>query len=431
MMKIPEIPDERALLIGVKLPGSTMAEEEANLRELRALTRSAGAAVAGTVIQQMTRINGSTYIGKGKLEEAGRIVREEGVNLVVFDDTLSPAQGARIEKILDVNVLDRTEIILDIFSRRARSKQAKIQVEIAQLTYALPRLKRLWDHLSRQAGGIGTRGPGETQLEVDRRRVRERIRRLKRELERINRSARERRKRRKDAFNVTIVGYTNAGKSTLLNRISGSAVYQSGTLFSTLDSTTRRVERAGRADCLFTDTVGFIRKLPPDLVASFKSTLMDVEEADLLIHVVDASASGIEEKIEVVNGVLKDIFSSSPGGEEVPTWLVMNKTDVIDRGSLDRLRRRYESAVFLSAATGEGVERLMTRVDSFLRSGRIEIEVTVPLSEGKTIALVEEAGEVLSREVRGETLVITALIKRQQLKLLEKKGEVRVNLSGD
>ena len=419
------------MLIGVKLPDSTMAEEKANLGELRALTISAGAEVVDTVIQQMTRINGSTYIGKGKLEEIGSTVGQEGINLVVFDDNLSPAQAARIEKILDVNVLDRTEIILDIFSRRARSKQARIQVEIAQLTYALPRLKRLWDHLSRQAGGIGTRGPGETQLEVDRRRVRERIRRLKSELARIDRSARERRKRRRDAFNVTIVGYTNAGKSTLLNRISGSDVYQSGILFSTLDSTTRRVEKVAGVDCLFTDTIGFIRKLPPNLVASFKSTLMDVEEADLLLHIVDASAPGVDERIDVVNGVLKDIFSSSSGQEEVPTWLVMNKTDIIDRGRRDQLRRRHESAVFLSAATGEGVEGLMNRVEGFIRSGRIEIEITVPLSEGRTIALVEETAEVLSRKVRGQTLVITALVKRKQLNLLEQKGDVRVNLSGD
>jgi len=430
MKEIPKIPKEKALLIGVKLPNSTMLEEEANLRELESLTRSAGADVAGRVIQQRTRINGSTYIGKGKLEEIGERVKAEGINLVVFDDVLSPAQGARIEKILDVNVLDRTEIILDIFSRRARSRQAKIQVEIAQLTYALPRLKRLWDHLSRQAGGIGTRGPGETQLEVDRRRVRERIGGLKRDLEKINRSTRERRKGREEAFNVTIVGYTNAGKSTLLNRISGSGVYESGMLFSTLDSTTRRVEGLGTRDCLFTDTVGFIRKLPPNLVASFKSTLLDVEKADLLLHVVDASAPGVEERIEIVNGVLNDIFSSGSQRNEMPTWLLMNKVDRLDRSRADRLRHRHESAIFISAATGEGIDRLMKEIERFLKKDKIEIEIEVPLAEGRTIAFVEEAGEVLNREVKEDMLVITAMIRRQQLPLLEKKGEVRVNISG-
>ena len=283
----PKSPGEKAFLVGVKLPGSTFENEQENISELELLATTAGAVVVGSVIQQRTRLDGATYIGKGKLEELASTVEEKELNLVIFDDDLAPAQARNIEKRVGVNVIDRTELILDIFSKRARTRQARIQVEIAQLTYALPRLKRLWDHLSRQAGGIGTKGPGETQLEVDRRKVREKISALKRELVKIENRTRERRKNREKLFNVTIVGYTNAGKSTLLNRLSGSDVLESGHLFSTLDSTTRRVELEGGTTFLMTDTIGFIRKLPTHLVSSFHATLLDVEQADLLLHLVD------------------------------------------------------------------------------------------------------------------------------------------------
>ncbi|HSG26928.1 MAG TPA: GTPase HflX, partial [Candidatus Krumholzibacterium sp.] len=265
-------PEERACLVGVRLPGSSHAQVEENLDELEQLAATADAKVVARKVQKRLRIDSSTFVGKGMIEILRAAVEEEKVNLVIFDDELSPAQARNIENSLKVNVIDRTELILDIFSKRARTRQARIQVEIAQLTYALPRLKRLWEHLSRQSGGIGTRGPGETQLEVDRRRVRERITHLKDDLETINRRTAERRKARREAFNVTIVGYTNAGKSTLLNRLSGSSVLESGKLFSTLDSTTRRVHLEGAGDFVLTDTIGFIRKLPTHLVASFKAT---------------------------------------------------------------------------------------------------------------------------------------------------------------
>ncbi len=426
-----DAPEERALLVGVKLPGSTLHREKTNLEELEALTKAAGADVAGTVIQQRTRLNGATYVGKGKLQEIKSRINEKGVNLVIFDDALTPGQAGKIETILKVNVIDRTELILDIFSKRARSKQAKLQVEIAQLTYALPRLKRLWDHLSRQVGGIGTRGPGEKQLEVDRRRLRDKISHLKRGLEKINKSTLERRKKRKELFSVTIVGYTNAGKSTLLNRLAGSDVYESSKLFSTLDSTTRKVESIKNFPVLFTDTIGFIRKLPPYLVASFKSTLLDVEEADLLLHVIDVAKPSFKEEIEVVNDVLSDIFKQASKGErrdtEVPTRLVFNKIDCLeDKGLARRLKKEYPEAILTSAATGAGVEDILKEIEIYSERDRVNIEATIPLSDGKTIALLEKVAEVTKTEISDDFIRITAMVKRGYLPLLEKKSRVRL-----
>ncbi len=433
-------PKERALLVGVKLPGSTMEKEREYLDELAALARSAGAEVAGAVIQQRTRLSGSTYVGAGKLEAIGGEVKEKRVNLVIFDDALSPAQARNIERSLKVNVIDRTELILDIFSKRARTKQAKIQVEIAQLTYALPRLRRLWDHLSRQEGGIGTRGPGEKQLEVDKRRVRERITRLRSELKRITRGTLERRKRRGEFFNATLVGYTNAGKSTLLNSLSGSGVYESGRLFSTLDSTTRRVEMEGGRAVLFTDTVGFIRKLPPHLVASFKSTLIDVERADLLLHVVDASAGDFREEIQVVNGILEGIFKGAgiggAAGEqgpegEVETWLVLNKIDRLSEEEVSRFEKDFPEASRISASRGDGMDALRERISAHLEREKVLVRIEVPLSRGKAIASVEEAGEVRERKVEGKNLVITAALNRESLSTLEEKPGLRLVILPD
>ena len=308
-------PLERAFLVGITLPRVRREDELQNLSELELLARSAGAEVVGRTLQSRTRVDGTTFVGKGKIEELAREIHDRGANLVIFDDDLTPAQARNIEKILEVNVIDRTELILDIFARRARTRQARIQVEIAQLNYALPRLRRLWEHLGRQAGGIGTRGPGETQIEVDRRKARDRIASLERELEKIHRGAEERRKRREGLFTVTIVGYTNAGKSTLLNRIAGSGVLESDRLFSTLDSTTRRVMSPGGEPFLLTDTIGFIRKLPTHLVDSFKVTLLDVREADLLLHVADASIDRCDEHIAVVNAVLDDVLAKGGRGD--------------------------------------------------------------------------------------------------------------------
>jgi GTP-binding protein HflX len=424
-------PDEVAYLVGVTLPGRDRDIELENLYELELLVRSAGAEVAGRLIQNRTRVDGATYIGGGKMEELIHEISSNGVNLVIFDDDLTPAQARNIEKRLKVNVIDRTELILDIFSRRARTKQAKLQVEIAQLSYALPRLRRLWDHLSRQAGGIGTRGPGEKQLESDRRRVRERIARLKGELEEINKQAGERRKRRRRLFGVTLVGYTNAGKSTLMNRLAGSRVRESNRLFSTLDSTTRRVEGANGNDFLLTDTIGFIRKLPPHLVASFRATLMDVREANLLLHLADVSREGYSHRIKTVNEVLEDVLFGRGIGEEqnfyIPTMLVVNKVDLIDTdGSMEEIKRRYPESIPVSAVTGEGTEELLNAIQYHMEKGAVSAEIEVPVADGKAIEMVERMSHVLKRESDGGRMSFDVRISRKNLDVLERWAKVRL-----
>ncbi|MGD1048983.1 MAG: GTPase HflX [Candidatus Krumholzibacteriaceae bacterium] len=441
-------PAERAYLVGVTLPRVRREDELENLRELELLARTAGAEVVGHALQNRTRIDGATFIGKGKIEELAREIHDRGVNLVVFDDDLSPSQARNIEKVLDVNVIDRTELILDIFARRARTRQARIQVEIAQLNYALPRLRRLWEHLSRQEGGIGTRGPGETQIEVDRRRARDRIASLTRELEKIHRGVEERRKRREGLFNVTIIGYTNAGKSTLLNRVAGSSVLESDRLFSTLDSTTRRVEGPGGEPFLLTDTVGFIRKLPPHLVASFKATLLDVREADLLLHVADATIPRYEEHIAIVNAVLDDVLGGGgPGearGEEredeqrsappreavnerIPTILVLNKIDLIaDAAGRKALGARHPGAVLASAATGEGLPELLGIVEAHTAKDFVEADVLLAPEDGRAIAAVERLTKVLSRKMSRGRMAFRVRIRKRDVAILEREATVRL-----
>lgn len=428
-------PDEKACLVGIKLPRSTMEEEWRNLRELEQLALAAGAEVVMSTVQQRTRIDGTSYIGKGKLAWLAEEIPGKQINLVIFDDDLSPAQARNIEESLKVNVVDRTELILDIFSRRAKTKQASIQVEIAQLTYALPRLTRLWEHLSRQAGGIGTKGPGETQLEVDRRKIRERISHLKKELKKIEAQVVQGRKQRSEAYNVTIAGYTNAGKSTLLNRLSGSEVHASSQLFSTLDSTSRRVDPEGGAAFVLTDTIGFIRKLPTHLVAGFRATLMDVKEADLLLHLVDASEPGHEERIAVVNEVLGDVIGGRGGGEKgseaghIPTILVFNKADNLPEGiSADNLRARHPGAVVISAATGEGTGELLAAITAEMEKEMITAVIRIPVRDGRTIAMLEANSTVRRRELEGETMVFEASLRRRDLGRIESSGEVEISI---
>jgi GTP-binding protein HflX len=424
-------PVERAYLVGITLPRVRREDELENLRELELLARTAGAVVVGRTIQGRTRVDGATFIGEGKLESLGQALHDLDANLVIFDDDLTPAQARNIEKRLDVNVIDRTELILDIFARRARTRQARIQVEIAQLTYALPRLKRLWEHLSRQEGGIGTRGPGETQIEVDRRRARDRMANLAKELEKIHRGAEERRKRREGLFNVALVGYTNAGKSTLLNRIAGSDVLESDRLFSTLDSTTRRVNGLRGEPFLLTDTIGFIRKLPAHLVASFKVTLLDVREADLLLHVADAAVPGREDHIAVVNAVLEEVLGKAPGGDahgfRIPTILVLNKIDLIENaGARKALRARHPDAVLASAATGEGLDDLLAVVETHTGKDFVEAEVLLSPEDGKAIAAVERTAKVLSRKLVGGRMVFDVRIRKRDVALLEREATVRL-----
>jgi len=346
---------ERAILAGRV---SRFHGSEEGLVELRLLAETAGAQVRGEVHQRRGAIRSATYLSKGKIEEIRVLTAEEGANLLLLDEDLSPAQSRNLEETLKVKVVDRSGLILDIFARRARTREARLQVELAQLEYLLPRLTRMWEHLSRLGGGIGTRGPGETQLEVDRRRIRERIAKLKRELEGVVKERRVQRRGRRSCYKVSLVGYTNAGKSTLFNALTRSRVYVEDQLFATLDPTTRVFASANGSRALLTDTVGFIRKLPPHLVASFRATLEEVAEADLLLHVVDATEPDPEAHINAVDAVLESI-----GALGQPRLLAFNKIDAQnDEVALLGLRARYPGATFVSALTRQGLPELREAV---------------------------------------------------------------------
>ena len=344
---------ERAILAG-RETRARRGEPGELLTELRLLAETAGAQVRGDVLQRRGPVRASTFLSKGKIDEVRILSGEEQATLLLLDDDLSPAQSRNLGEQLNMKVVDRTGLILDIFSRRARSREARIQVELAQLEYLLPRLTRMWEHLSRLGGGIGTRGPGETQLEVDRRRIRERIAKLKRELERVVKERRVQRRGRRGSFKVSLVGYTNAGKSTLFNALTRANVYVEDQLFATLDPTTRVFSIGRDKRALLTDTVGFIRKLPSNLVASFRATLEEVTEADLLLHVVDATERDIDAHIQAVETVLESI-----GALGRPRLSVFNKADAVtDEVSMLGLRARYPGAVFVSALTREGLPEL-------------------------------------------------------------------------
>lgn len=344
---------ERAILAG-RETRTRRSENGQFLTELRLLAETAGAQVRGEVLQRRGPIRAATFLSKGKIEEVRVLSGEEQATLLLLDDDLSPAQSRNLGEQLNMKVVDRTGLILDIFSRRARTREARIQVELAQLEYLLPRLTRMWEHLSRLGGGIGTRGPGETQLEVDRRRIRERIAKLKRELERVVMERRVQRRGRRGSFKVSLVGYTNAGKSTLFNALTRASVYVEDQLFATLDPTTRIFSIGRDTRALLTDTVGFIRKLPSHLVVSFRATLEEVTEADLLLHVVDATEPDIDAHIQAVEAVLDSI-----GALGRPRLSVFNKIDaVLDEVSVLGLRAGYPGAVFVSALTREGIPEL-------------------------------------------------------------------------
>jgi GTP-binding protein HflX len=342
---------ERAVLVGHA--GKDGRRLERSLEELALLADTAGAKVVTTVVQRRGAVHPATFIGRGKLDELKAITGERQADVAIFNDDLAPPQVRNLEKALAVKVVDRSELILDIFARRARTREARLQVELAQLEYTLPRLTGMWRHLERQAGGIGTRGPGETQLETDRRLVRERIARLKRQLETVDRERETQRRRRRREFRAALVGYTNAGKSTLFNALTRANVFVENRLFATLDATTRQMVSPNRRVALITDTVGFIRKLPHHLVASFRSTLSEATEADRLLLVVDAADRDFRAQMIVVESVLEEILVRPR-----PTTLVFNKIDLVDPESRDGLRAEYPESFQVSARTGEGLAEL-------------------------------------------------------------------------
>lgn len=400
-------PQERAVLVGAPIKrgtGRLLVQE--HLDELARLADTAGAIVVGQLTQQIDRPDSATYIGSGKLEELKTLASDLEAGLVIFDDELSPAQGKNLEQALGKRVIDRAELILDIFAVRARSSEAKMQVELAQLEYSLPRLTRLWTHLEKFRGGIGVRGPGETQLETDRRLVGHRIRLLKERLADVSKSREVQRKQRRSQFRAALVGYTNAGKSSILRGMSRAAdIFVEDRLFATLDPLTREVDLGGSGDSagvLVTDTVGFIRKLPHDLVASFRATLEETREADLLLHVIDASHPAWEEQRLVVDEVLADL-----GVHDTPVMHVFNKIDRLSADEEQALRERMDNllpgSVFVSAVSPDGLEALRTRLLDERRRSRPLTEVRLSPSDGKRLAELHRGAEVVDQRVDDET----------------------------
>jgi GTP-binding protein HflX len=402
----PQKRHERAILIGLEQDGVSKWDLRDSMEELAELANSAGAEVVDTVTQKLQRPTAPYYIGKGKAESIKDSIQDRRVTSVIFDDELSPAQGRNLETLLARKVLDRTQLILDIFAQRARSREGRLQIELAQLQYLLPRLTRMWHHLSRQTGGIGTRGPGETQLEVDRRRVQERIARLERELESVRKTrAVQRQGRKRHQWPVAaVVGYTNAGKSTLLNLLTGADVVAADKLFATLDPTTRSFALLNKQRVLLTDTVGFLRKLPHTLIESFKATLEEVNEADLLIHVVDLSHPRVDEQMEAVDKVIKELDAF---GKQ--TLIVFNKIDnLADRELAETYVSKFRDSVAISARTGEGVSKLVSTLQDALSSWRLRLQFRLPAKESALIAEIHRVGHVLELRYEGENALIVA-----------------------
>ncbi len=382
---------ERAVIGALRRPAQARGDVEESLAELAGLTVAAGATVVRRVIQERAAPTPGLYFGRGKVEEIGEIAHAEHANLFISDDALSPIQERNISQALGIKVIDRTALILDIFAQRARTSEGKLQVELAQLTYLLPRLVGQWTHLERLGGGIGTRGPGETQLESDRRVIRRRVMKIRRELERVkvHRHLQREGRRRAGLPIVALVGYTNAGKTTLLNRLAGSHFRAADQLFVTLDPAARLVEDPGRQPFILTDTVGFIRKLPHELVAAFRATLEELEDADLLLHVGDASHPARDEHMRSVEAMLRELAVADRS-----RILVLNKLDQLDLGALPLAG--LTEGIGVSALTGEGVAELRTAIDRALPAGRA-VTLRIPHGDGAALALCYERGRVLGR----------------------------------
>ena len=382
---------ESAVLVGLMLPEN--ADHFDDLEELGGLSVAAGVEVVGKLTQRRDTPTPGTYLGKGKAEELVTLVKATDADVVVFDNDLSPGQVRSLEGMTGVKVLDRTELILDIFASHAQTYEARLAVELAQLEYSLPRLKNMWNHLSRLKMGVGMRGPGEKQLEVDRRLVEKRIHDLKADLQKIEKRKERQVAARSDHMTVSLVGYTNAGKSTLMNRLTDANVKAQDQLFATLDTRTRRWQLPNWGPVLLSDTVGFIRDLPHRLVTSFKATLEETRQSDLLLHVADASNAFVLDQISAVFGVLKELEI-----EEKDALLVLNKIDQCEsKSTLQAIAQRYPNAVAISAKTGEGIDTLAHAVSDALSQSFLEVDIVASVSNGKLLAFVDANGDVLSK----------------------------------
>jgi len=395
---------ERAVLVATERRDHPALTGEESLAELARLSETAGLEVGAHVLQAVKRINPATYIGSGKVEDVRQLIESTGANVAIFDDELSPAQQRNLEKQLGVKVIDRTQLILAIFAQRAHSQAGKLQVERAQLEYVLPRLTRQWAHLSRLGGGVGTRGPGETQLEVDRRRVRERLATLRRRIDEVSRTRGLHRESRAQVPYpiVALVGYTNSGKSTLMNRLTDAGVLVEDKLFATLDPTVRRLKLPDGGQALLVDTVGFIHKLPHGFVDAFKSTLEEVRSADLLLHVVDGSSPHAPEHIAVVERVLGEL-----GVSETPTLLVTNKVDRLPAGATPGV---VGEGWPISARTGQGIPELIAEVAQVLSRTQEKIRVSIPAARSDLVARLHERGRVLETAYVDGRVEVTALV---------------------
>jgi GTP-binding protein HflX len=394
-----------------------------HLEELEQLVDTAGGVVVGEVTQQIDKPNPATYLGKGKVEELRIAIEDKNASLIVFDDELSPSQGKNIEDATGQRVMDRAELILDIFATRARSSEAKMQVELAQLQYMLPRLMRMWAHLEKFRGGIGVRGPGETQLETDRRLINQRIKLLKNKLDDVQTSRVVQRSGRRDAFRASLVGYTNAGKSSILRSMGNAPeVFVEDRLFATLDPLTREIDLGENSQVLLTDTVGFIRKLPHNLVASFRATLEEVNEADLLLHVVDASHSHWEEQRQVVDQVLTEL-----GAAGKPVLYVFSKIDAVPEAELVALRERIgnllpDSSVFVSSIAPGGLDPLRRELQAAARKGTQIAEIRLRAEDGKLLAEIYRTGSVLSQRNDDGQIILRARVDEQLAGRITRSG---------
>ena len=415
---------EKTILVKVLLPDGDFNPEDP-LEEIRGLAKTAGLIVVGGLLQRRGQVDIATYIGSGKVEELKTLVEAHEADVVIFDNDLGPAQTRNLERLLGAKVIDRTEVILDIFATRAMTHEAHLQVELAQLEYSLPRLKRMWTHLSRYKGGIGVRGPGEKQLEEDRRLVGKRIRDLKLKLEKVQARKEREVAGRGDAPTVSLVGYTNAGKSTLMNVLTGAGVLAEDKLFATLDTRTRKWPFRGGSAALLSDTVGFIRNLPHSLVASFKATLEEASQADLLVHVADASSPEVEAQIKAVHEVLSEL-----GLAEHPTILVLNKIDrLTDRSFLDVLMAQHPGAVALSASKGDGLERLEIAVRESLDERALDVEVETAVGNGRVLSYLAQHARIDARTYNEDDMVsLQCRLPRRCVDFLNENGaKVRTN----
>ena len=430
------VSEEKAVLVGVILPGSN-ADPRDPLGELSSLTKTAGATEAARILQKRRSVDSGTYVGSGKAVEIAEACKQHNADFVVFDNDLSPGQIGGLEKIINehlesprgkgVKVLDRSELILDIFATRAQTHEAKLQVELAQMEYTYPRLTRMWGHLERIAGGgtigVGTRGPGETQLEIDRRLVRKRISDLKSEIEKVQeRKHREVEKRVVGHFTACLVGYTNAGKSTLFNTVTDAGTYADDKLFATLDTKTRAWNLERGVEVLLSDTVGFVRDLPHNLVASFKATLEEAVHADLLLHVLDVGHPRAEQQYEAVHNVLKEI-----GAGDKPELLLLNKTDTPEgERNADFWLALHPDAIAISAKTGRGLDRVHETVYGRVLGTQSEVVLRANVTDGALLAFLERSTRILDREYEGDDVVIRAHVGRRTLAELRRNPAVEI-----